>query len=342
MKYNKNILVSIIVPVYNASKTISRLITSLVNQTYKNIEIILVDNNSLDDSLKLLKIFKKEYKKIKVFFEKKQGPSYARKKGFDKSLGDYIYFCDADDYLEKNAISNFIKCINKTNADVVIGNYNEFDIDNNFIRKMYGSNNHNNENLKEHKKIFLSKPSLWNKIFKKSLINNDSFVYTSLGEDICLTLLAYAKAENIRYIDKTIYNYIINENGLSSMTSYDRLIEPIKTFDKLKIIFIKNKYYIDYYEEINYIILTHILYRGVKGELLKERKKREKLRIKIIDYLENIDYKNNRYYKKSKIYKFANKMLHSNYLYHSYFIRKTIYLFFNNKALNKVLKKIDK
>ena len=328
----KEVLISIIIPVYNVESKMNKLLNSLYEIKSKNIEIIFVDNNSSDNSLKIIKDYTKKDKKSKVYLEKKVGPNYARYLGFTKSNGKYLYFIDSDDYIETNTFDEIVNILNKKKFDVVIAHYNELDLNGNFIKLMNGFGDNN---------ILLYKPSLCNKIFKKDLINKDSFIFTTIGEDMYLSLPILASTKNIKYIDKPIYNYIKNENGISSKNNYELLNDGINSLKLLKDKFINNNVYKNNYEEINYVLITHALYRAFKGILLN-KKEREKIRNIVLDFVNELNYKNNKYYKKSTIYKLVMLLIKSKFLYNLFMTRFFVNLLFNNKLFNKILKKIDK
>jgi glycosyltransferase involved in cell wall biosynthesis len=112
--------VSIVVPIYNAYKYMSICLDSIVSQTYKNIEIIIVDDKSSDKAMTLLKKYKSRYKNIKIISLKKNaGVSHARNVGINASTGDYIFFIDSDDFIEKDAICKMVNLASKYDADVV-------------------------------------------------------------------------------------------------------------------------------------------------------------------------------------------------------------------------------
>ena len=104
MKAYKNKMVSIIIPIYNVEKYSDECITSVINQTYKNIEIILVDDGSPDNCGKICDNYALKDKRIKVIHEKNGGLSFARNTGLNIATGEYVYFLDSDDYLTDNAI----------------------------------------------------------------------------------------------------------------------------------------------------------------------------------------------------------------------------------------------
>ena len=115
-----NILVSIIVPMYNSEKYIERCVKSLISQSYKNIEIVIVDDGSKDNSLQLIKDYANKDSRIKVYTQSNQGPSVARNTGLDNSTGKYIMFVDADDFIEHNMFKNLVDIIKVNRVDIII------------------------------------------------------------------------------------------------------------------------------------------------------------------------------------------------------------------------------
>ena len=117
--------ISIIVPIYNAEKYLNKCIDSIINQTKKELEIILINDGSTDNSETIIK--KYDDKRIKYFKNKNQGIGKTRNFGIDKATGKYIMFLDSDDFFELDMVSNLIQKIDETNADVVIYKANRVD-----------------------------------------------------------------------------------------------------------------------------------------------------------------------------------------------------------------------
>lgn len=118
-KISKKDLVSIIIPIYNAEKYLETCLDSLVNQSYKSIEIICVDDGSKDESLSILKNYQKKDHRIKILTQKNSGVSVARNLGLNNALGFYIMFVDSDDFVDPKMVEILLKNIQNTNADVV-------------------------------------------------------------------------------------------------------------------------------------------------------------------------------------------------------------------------------
>ena len=105
--------VSVIIPIYNAEKFLSLCLESIINQTYKNLEIVLVNDGSLDNSIEICRQYAERDNRIKIIDDKNRGVSYARNKGIEKATGQYILFIDSDDIVKKNYIDILVKKINK-------------------------------------------------------------------------------------------------------------------------------------------------------------------------------------------------------------------------------------
>ena len=168
MADNKTPLISIILPVYNAEKYIERALKSLINQSYKNIEILCIDDGSKDNSYNIIKEFKDE--RIKLFRQENSGPAKARNVGLSNSKGEYIMFCDADDWYEPNMCELMLETLINQNVDFVICGCNIVDTYNTSIRSKeefnyfkLKFNGYCNIGIYE---FLMLNSMLWNKIFK--------------------------------------------------------------------------------------------------------------------------------------------------------------------------------
>lgn len=135
MKFLNSTLVSVIIPVYNSSNVIKRCISSIINQTYRNLEIIVIDDGSTDDSLLKLAYIKDP--RLHVFKEKHLGVSHARNLGLSKCSGDYVMFVDSDDVIDQNALSLLVEFVTSNkDIDVVKFGYNIVKNDRHVTRKI--------------------------------------------------------------------------------------------------------------------------------------------------------------------------------------------------------------
>jgi glycosyltransferase involved in cell wall biosynthesis len=206
-----NLKISIIVPVYNSQKTIQRCCDSLLNQTYKNIEIILVNDGSKDESLKIINSYECKYDNVIVLNQKNSGAGAARNNGLLKASGEYVTFVDSDDELSKDAIKNMVKCL-KPDTDIVISGFKEFDNKGNILIDMIPKKNYWTE--------FKFTSTMFKLYRKKYLIdNNVKFAHFNVFEDLYFCLCAYSRSNNIEI--NSNQDYIIYKNADSITSNFE-------------------------------------------------------------------------------------------------------------------------
>ena len=176
-------LVSVIVPIHNTGKYLKKCLNSIVNQTYKNLEILLINDGSTDNSAKIIDQFAKKDTRIKVFTnETAQGVSNARNLGLDNASGEYINFVDGDDWILKDAINSLVKTLENNDSDLSQGNIkcviSPLKISNNNVIKNWIVGN--NKNLVQCF-IHIESGSCDNKIFKKAIINSYNLRFKSIN-----------------------------------------------------------------------------------------------------------------------------------------------------------------
>lgn len=212
-------LISVVVPVYNVEKYLNRCIESIVNQTYKNLEIILVDDGSTDSSQMICDEWAEKDKRIKVIHKKNGGLSSARNAGLKVLTGKYVCFIDSDDYIEINALELMLKSIISDDYDVCICNTNLVDNDYNIISKEnYKSSIISGDDIIKSfltGKVFES-ISACDKLYKVSVIKNNDITFNEKekwGEDFPFNYLYFQHVKKLISIDDRLYNYLIKRNG---------------------------------------------------------------------------------------------------------------------------------
>ena len=218
-------LISVIVPIYNSSKYLDECIQSILHQTYKNLEIILVDDGSTDDSLEICEKYAKEDSRIKIVHKENGGLSSARNAGLDVVSGDYLMFCDADDFYLENSCELLEKEITSKNADYVIGNYlNCWEDGTLWDCPVFNVEKYSNFKLDIHdyeRSLYIMSSSVCNKIFRMSYIRklNLHFVDKIPAEDAIFTTLCFIKSKFVYYINDIIYIYRQRKVGTSISTN---------------------------------------------------------------------------------------------------------------------------
>ncbi len=220
--------ISIIVPIYNAEKTIQRCVNSLINQTEKEIEIILVNDGSTDSTESIIKEYKDS--RIHYFKNKNQGIGKTRNFGIQKATGDYFLFIDSDDFIEKSTCEELLSKANQEDSDLVICDF----------YKLYENSSLEEIHLVDFEPTTLQEtPSLlhqinlspWNKLYRRDLImdNSITFVENLKYEDAPFVAQAMNQAKRITKVNQCLNYYFIRGN--SETTVRDR-----RCFDLLKIV----------------------------------------------------------------------------------------------------------
>lgn len=247
--------ISVIIPCYNSERYIEFCIKKLEEQTFKDFEVIVVDDCSTDNTLALLEKIKLNttlYLKI-VHLEKNSGPGVARNKGIENANGNYLAFCDSDDYYEKNFLEIMYKSLKKEKADIVMCNSK--------LKMSDGSYRNNSYTqvfdiyTKKEDYIALSRTSLCYLMIKKEILKNIKIPALRNGEDMAIIPIILQRASNIIHVNKTLYVYCVRKNSASTaptLKSFSDLVECQKiikeswgdeNIDALEFIGIKNILY---------------------------------------------------------------------------------------------------
>ncbi len=212
-------LVSIIIPVYNVKPFLDTCIKSAINQTYKNIEIIIVDDGSTDGSDEICDLYATQDKRIQVVHQKNGGLSVARNTGIEKITGEYIFFLDSDDYIADNTIEIMMNSIIVEKLDIVCCNRVLF-WDNGRKKIQFKQNNgdmffNSKEAIIEMNKYHYIDMSAHSKIFKKELFEKIRFPEGKLSEDMFVMYKLFDRANKIGYISMPLLYYYQRSGSIS-------------------------------------------------------------------------------------------------------------------------------
>ncbi len=219
--------ISVIVPAYNAEKSIEKCVRSILNQTYKDLEVIVINDGSTDNTIDILGKLKKTDKRLKVFSIENGGVSHARNFGIDNATGDYITFVDSDDYIDSDMYKCLIDITNRYNVKIAHCSYKNVDESGNVI-SVVGDTGEIIELAHDKAisclitgNIFVG--GLWNKLFDISLFDdvrlNEDIKY---DEDILANFYLFDQVEKSVFVDRAFYNYVACES--SSTHSANSLI----------------------------------------------------------------------------------------------------------------------
>ncbi|MGN9066977.1 glycosyltransferase family 2 protein [Ligilactobacillus agilis] len=227
--------ITVIVPVYNVEQYLDRCVNSILNQTYRNLEIILLDDGSTDNSGKLCDSYKDE--RIVVVHKKNEGLGLTRNVGIKKATGKYIVFIDSDDYIDTTMIENLYLDLKKNNADTCIGGFKRIykdrvvnsvnpyagkiveknEILTSVLSKMFGKSGNNNDYLEM---------SVWKVLFSRDIIVRNRIFFPSerefISEDIIFDTEYYSNANRVYMSSDVGYNYCDNEGTLTTRYNPNR------------------------------------------------------------------------------------------------------------------------
>ena len=209
--------VSVIVPVYNAGKNMYKCLDALLNQSFKDFEVICVDDGSKDNSYEILKQYAQKDDRIKVFTQENHGPAYTRHFAISQSRGEYLMFCDADDWYEPSMIEKMVNAIEKEDVDIAVCDTNIVNFSGQELNQ--SEKDHYYQVLKIKGKIQKLTPQhyrsinvvLWNKIFRKSIMEKYQIEYPQRYEhDDTMFFYKYiVQCKSYYGIDECLYNYVV-------------------------------------------------------------------------------------------------------------------------------------
>lgn len=270
------IKVSIIVPIYNAQDYIKRCLDALVEQDFQRdeFEILCIDDCSKDKSVEYLKEYEKQYTKIKCYYnEKNRGVSYSRNLGIQKAKGEYLAFCDADDWYDKNSISAMYKKAVEEQADLLISNY-YIDKGKHSLKRCVTGNFTRNPIPKGELIKYMDISSSAKLIKKKILVDNKLSYPVDLRrcEEYEVIPVAAYFAERVVYTDDYTYHYFQNPKSASNFIE--------NNYDFFEIAFERYSRYVstkEYQKEIKYRAIEHLLY-GENLCMIKARASSKQIR----------------------------------------------------------------
>lgn len=225
-------LISIIIPAYNIENYIAKCLDSLLNQTYKSLEIIVVDDGSSDNTGKIIDDYASKYDNIKVIHKKNAGVSAARNSGIDVAKGDYIGFVDGDDTVDEEMFEVLIDNAIKYDTDISHCGYkmvfpSRIDYYHNTGVLVEQDNKLGLKDLLIGNRV---EPGLWNKIYKKELFKDIKIDESiKINEDLLINYYLFKNAKKSIFYDKCFYDYTIRKgSAATSKVNINKIIDPIK------------------------------------------------------------------------------------------------------------------
>lgn len=238
-------LISVIVPIYNVAAYLPRCVDSILAQTYKNLEIILVDDGSTDNCLEICQQYAQKDNRIKVIHQENQGVSAARNTGLDNMHGDFVAFVDPDDWLPENAYEILIDLHQKTGADIAWGG---------FCRQNQQNTAPGDSISQETRPLQLNMAEIlrlpvlfcWDKLYTRRLFAHGLRFNTNLeiAEDMDFVFHALQLANFTAFINKPVYNYFLHKSSVSHIPNIRRCIHAVVVYEEIHLFAQKHKWQI--------------------------------------------------------------------------------------------------
>lgn len=229
-------LISVVVPVYNVEKYLKKCIDSTINQTYKKLEIILVDDGSTDSSKEICDEYIKQDSRIKVIHKENGGLSSARNAGIDIASGKYIGFIDSDDWIEKSMLEKLINLAEKSDSDIVLCNYFMAYDEKNQIQKedieYKEYSNYEALNKIYDDKLGVSMIIAWNKLYNIELFNNIRYPAGKVHEDEFITYKLLFKANRICYLNEKLVYYRQQNKSITNSKFNKKRLDILQAFEE--------------------------------------------------------------------------------------------------------------
>ena len=289
--------ISIIIPVWGVEQYIGKCLDSLVNQKLEDVEIIVVNDGSPDNSQKIIDEYVKKYPdKVKSYIKENGGQGSARNYGIEVSTGEYIAFVDSDDFVELDMFEKMYKKAKKDKSDIVVcGSYN---VSEDYSKKEKDVFVNNYDTDLEN--VLFGKMAVWNKIYKRNIIidNKITFKEKVWYEDLAFTLKAIINSSKFSFINEAFYDYLIRQGSTMNNSNIERNLEILQAFDDV-LEYIQQTKKQKYMEMIEFLAIDHIYVSAIVRVLRAEADNKLKREVinKLINYMEEKfpDFKENKY-----------------------------------------------
>lgn len=268
--------ISVIIPMYNCEKYINETIDSVLKQKYDNLEIILVDDGSADNTRNVVEKYLKN-EKVKLICQKNSGAPSARNNGILNSNGEYVLFLDADDVLCDNAFEGLNNFFEK-NIDLIIGNFNKIDEKGKFLCSCLITTNNNKVDKKDIMNYCMLDPKPGCKIYNLNTIKKNKLLFddVKIGQDLNFFLKYLLIANNIQFVNKNIYNYRIVDNGISRTYSL-KILDISNSFECVRQFYIKRDKLKEYNDFIVWSEYFNYYFQYCKLRYFKNKYDRKKI-----------------------------------------------------------------
>ena len=281
--------VSLIIPVYNVRDYLRKCLDSVAAQTYSNLEVIIVNDGSPDDSLEIALEYTAKYPNFRCYTIENRGLGGARNYGMEQATGDYILFLDSDDYIAENCVEVLVTAAEKEDSDIVAANCYDVREDGSVLFAYRNVYQNATTSLMQEPEVLFNRICACFKLFKRDLLKEFSFTSRVWYEDMRLIPKLYLQAKKITYVDDFLYFYVQREGSIMNNTNYLRNLEIIDAFEDMLGYFREQGAYETYRDALEFLVIEHLAVAAIGRVAMGKGKERMEVLAKMQDYLSTFD-----------------------------------------------------
>ena len=268
--------VSVIIPVYNVRDYLRKCLDSVVEQTYEYLEVIIINDESPDDSLQIALEYTAKYPHFHCYTIENRGLGGARNFGMEQAQGEYIFFLDGDDYLTPDCIARLVEAAESTGSDLVAAGCYDVREDGSVLQVYENTYRNAVTSLAEEPQLLFNRICACFKLFRRELLEGFRFESRVWYEDLRLIPKLYLRAQKIAYVDAPVYCYVQRAGSIMNNSDCGRNLQIVEAFEDLLGHYRAQGVYEQYRNELEFLVIEHIATAGLgrvalgKGQVRKE------------------------------------------------------------------------
>ena len=281
--------VSMIIPVYNVRDYLRKCLDSVAAQTYKALEVIVVNDGSPDDSLEIILEYTAKYPHFSCYTIENRGQGGARNYGMEQAKGDYIMFLDSDDYIAPNCVEALVLAAESTGSDMVVANCYDVREDGSILNAYKNVYKSAVTNLAQDPEILFNRVAPWGKLYRRELLEGLQFACRVWYEDMRLIPKLYLRASKVCYIEDSLVYYVQRRGSTMNNKNYRRNLEVIEAFEDLLGWFREQGAYETYKDAMEFLVIEHVAVSGIARVATGKGKERNEVIAKLQEYLASFE-----------------------------------------------------
>ena len=281
--------VSLIIPVYNVQAYLRKCLDSVAAQTYQNLEVIIVNDGSPDDSLQIALEYTAKHPNFQCYTIENRGQGGARNYGLDQATGEYVTFLDSDDYLVPQCVERMVAAAEESGSDIVAANCYDVREDGSVLLAYRNAYKKATTSLAEEPEVLFNRVSPWGKLYKRELFEGLRFATRVWYEDMRLMPKLYFRAKQVTYIEDSLVYYVQREGSTMNNRNYARNLEIIDAFEDLLGYYREQGAYDTYKDALEFLVIEQIAVSAIARVAMGKGKERNQVLAKMQEYLSAFD-----------------------------------------------------